>query len=68
MGHKWMWSPRWDGFPPEEFWVAVDPLLSDVRGKMAGDVLASNEIYGKLSTKWAAALGLRPGIPVPAGA
>ena len=28
MGHKWMWNPKWDGLPPEEFLVAVDPLFA----------------------------------------
>ena len=31
MGHKWLWSERLGGFPPEEFLTAVDPLLAGVR-------------------------------------
>ena len=34
MGHKWMWNPKWGGLPPEEFLVAVDPLL---RGRARQD-------------------------------
>jgi L-ribulokinase len=68
MGHKWMWNPRWGGLPPEEFLVAVDPLLAGVRDKIAGRYETSDKIAGTLSPKWADALGLRAGIPIPVGA
>jgi L-ribulokinase len=68
MGHKWMWNPRWDGLPPEEFLVAVDPLLKGVRAKMGGAYLTSDHLAGHLSAEWAEKLGLRAGIPVPVGA
>src|SRR5271157_736596 len=68
MGHKWMWNPKWDGLPPEEFLAAVDPLLAGVRAKMGGEYLTSDKIAGHLSEKWAAELGLRAGIPIPVGA
>jgi L-ribulokinase len=68
MGHKWMWNPRWGGFPPEEFFVAVDPLLGGLREKIGGEFLTSDRIYGKLNEEWAFELGLKPGIPIPVGA
>jgi len=68
MGHKWMWNPKWDGLPPESFLVAVDPLFAGVRAKMGGEYLTSDHLAGHLSAKWAAELGLRPGIPIPVGA
>ena len=68
MGHKWLWNPRWGGFPSEEFLVAVDPLLAGVREKLAGEFLTSNHIAGHLSAQWAQELGLRAGIPIPVGA
>jgi L-ribulokinase len=68
MGHKWLWNPRWGGFPPEEFLVSVDPLLAGVRAKLGGEYLTSNHIAGHLSPKWAAELGLHAGIPIPVGA
>jgi L-ribulokinase len=68
MGHKWMWNPKWGGLPPEEFLVAVDPLLAGVRAKMGGEYLTSDRIAGHLSAKWASELGLRAGIPIPVGA
>jgi L-ribulokinase len=68
MGHKWMWNPKWGGLPPEEFLVAVDPLLKGVREKMGGEYLTSDHLAGHLSAKWAEALGLKAGIPIPVGA
>ena len=75
MGHKWMWNPKWGGLPPEEFLVAVDPLLAGVdpllrglREKISGEFLTSDHIYGKLNERWASGMGLKPGIPIPVGA
>jgi len=68
MGHKWMWNPKWGGLPPEEFLVAVDPLLKGVRAKLGGEYLTSDHLAGHLSEKWAAELGLKAGIPIPVGA
>jgi L-ribulokinase len=68
MGHKWMWNAKWDGLPPESFLTAVDPLFAGVRGKLAGEYLTSGHLAGHLSPKWAEALGLRAGIPIPVGA
>lgn len=68
MGHKWLWNPKWGGFPSEEFLVSVDPLLAGVREKMGGEFLTSDHIAGYLSEEWAAKLGLSAGIPIPVGA
>jgi L-ribulokinase len=68
MGHKWMWNPKWGGLPPEDFLVAVDPLLAGVRAKLGGQYLTSDHLGGHLSAKWAEALGLCAGIPIPVGA
>lgn len=68
MGHKWMWNPKWDGYPSQAFLSSVDPLLDGVREKMAGEVLTSDHLSGHLAPEWAAKLGLRAGIPIPVGA
>jgi L-ribulokinase len=68
MGHKWMWNPKWDGLPSEEFLVSVDPLLRGMRAKLAGKYATADHIAGGLSEEWAERLGLRPGIPIPVGA
>jgi len=68
MGHKWMWNRSLGGLPPEDFLVAVDPLLKGVREKLVGRYETSDQIAGSLHPDWAKKLGLLPGIPIPIGA
>ena len=68
MGHKWLWNPKWGGFPPQSFLSKLDPLLDGIREKLSGDTLTSDHLAGHLSPEWAEKLGLRPGIPIPVGA
>jgi L-ribulokinase len=68
MGHKWMWNQSLGGLPPEDFLVAVDPLLEGVREKLGGRYQSSDKIAGSLDGGWAKKLHLRPGIPIPVGA
>ena len=68
MGHKWMWNAKLGGLPPEDFLVAVDPLLKGVRDKLKGRYATSDKLAGHLTPDWAAKLGLRAGIPIPVGA
>lgn len=49
LGHKWMWNPRWGGFPPQEFFSAVDPLLDGIRDKLQGPVETSDHLAGHLN-------------------
>jgi L-ribulokinase len=68
MGHKWMWNPKWGGLPPQSFLSKVDPLFDGIRDKIGGEYLTSDSVAGTLSEKWAAEMGLKPGIPIPVGA
>jgi L-ribulokinase len=68
MGHKWLWSDRFGGFPSEEFLTSVDPLLAGVRAKLGGEYRTSDHVAGRLAPVWAERLGLRAGIPIPVGA
>jgi L-ribulokinase len=68
MGHKWLWNASLRGLPSEEFLVKVDPLFKGVRAKLAGEVVTSDHLAGRLSADWAEKLGLKPGIPIPVGA
>ncbi len=68
MGHKWLWNPKWSGYPPQEFLSELDPLFAGIREKMAGEVLTSDHVAGHLAPEWAETLGLSAGIPIPVGA
>lgn len=67
MGHKWMWSPRWGGLPPQDFLSSVDPLLDGINARLGGRFGTSDQVAGRMSADWAARLGLRAGIPMPFG-
>lgn len=67
-GHKWLWNRAWGGFPSNDFFRAVDPLLDGIAEKLTGHYETSDKIAGQLSAHWAGELGLRAGIPVPVGA
>lgn len=68
MGHKWLWNPKWDGLPPQEFLSKVDPLFDGIREKLSGEYATSDKLAGDLAPQWAQAMGLRAGIPIPVGA
>ena len=67
-GHKAMWHPEWNGLPPEEFLVKLDPLLSGLRERLYTDTYTSDVPAGSLSSEWAERLHLPEGIVVGAGA
>jgi L-ribulokinase len=67
-GHKWLWNRSLGGFPSNDFFRAVDPLLSGIAEKLAGRFATSDQLAGELCPHWAEKLGLRPGIPIPVGA
>jgi L-ribulokinase len=68
MGHKWMWNPRWGGLPSQEFLSKLDPLFEGIRVKLEGKYSTSDDVAGYLSERWADAMGLQAGIPIPVGA
>jgi len=68
MGHKWMWNPKWNGLPSQEFLSKVDPLLDGIREKLSGEYHTSDTLAGHLAPSWAEKMGLRAGIPIPVGA
>lgn len=67
-GHKAMWHPEWNGLPPEEFLVKIDPLLKGLRARLFKDTYTSDEKFGDLTAEWATRLGLQPGVAVAVGA
>ena len=67
-GHKAMWHPDWEGLPPEDFLVTIDPLLKGLRARLFKDTQTSDQSAGGLTPEWAKRLGLQPGIAVAVGA
>ena len=67
-GHKAMWLKEWGGLPPEEFLVAIEPLLKGFRGHLFEDTYTSDTKIGNLTAEWAERLGLTTEVAVGVGA
>lgn len=63
-GHKLMWHKSWDGYPPNAFFVSIDPLLNGLRDRLPADTFTSDQVCGYLTTEWAKKLGLPESTPV----
>ncbi|MEZ0327786.1 MAG: ribulokinase [Fimbriimonas sp.] len=66
-GHKAMYNEGWGGYPSTEFLTALDPRLAELRGTL-NNVVASDQLAGRLSAEVAQRSGLREGTPVAVGA
>ncbi|HEY0893457.1 MAG TPA: ribulokinase, partial [Cellvibrio sp.] len=63
-GHKLMWHESWGGYPPNDFFVGIDPLLNGLRDRLPAETFTSDQVCGGLSAKWADKLGLPINTPV----
>jgi L-ribulokinase len=62
-GYKGFWSAE-RGFPPREFFRALDARFEDMAEKLAGDIVPPGRAVGGLTEAAARRLGLRAGTPV----
>jgi len=67
-GHKAMWHAQWKGLPPDEFFTAVDPVLSGLSEKLYNETFTSDTKAGNLSKEWAEKFGLNKDVIVAVGA
>lgn len=67
-GHKAMWHKDFNGLPPEEFLVRVDPLLSGLRDRLFTETYTCDVSAGVISEEWSRRLGLPSGVRIGAGA
>ncbi len=67
-GHKAMWHESWAGLPPNDFFVALDPLLDGLVDRMYQHTYTSDKPAGTLSQEWADRLGLSSDVVVGVGA
>jgi L-ribulokinase len=63
-GHKVMWHASWGGYPPNEFFTGIDPLLDGLRDRLPADTYTAAETVGQLTAEWADKLSLPVGVPV----
>ncbi len=67
-GHKSLWSPEYDGLPPDDFFSAWDPLLKGFTGKLFTETYTSDKAAGTISPEWAKKLGLPEAVVIGIGA
>ncbi|MEM9888523.1 MAG: ribulokinase [Bacteroidota bacterium] len=67
-GHKALWHPDWGGLPPNDFFVALNPLLDGLVDRLYSETYTSDVSAGTLSAVWADRLGLSTTVVVSVGA
>ena len=67
-GHKAMWHTDWDGLPPEDFLVGIEPKLKGFRERLFTDTETADKPVGHLCKEWAEKLGLSQNVVVAGGA
>ncbi len=67
-GHKALWAKEFDGFPPNDFFSSLDPLLDGHADKLSKETYTSDKAAGKLSKEWAGRLGLSTDVLIGVGA
>ena len=67
-GHKAMWHASWNGLPPDEFLVKLDPLLAGLRERLFDETYTGDIKVGNLTMEWAQKLGLSENVSVGVGA
>ncbi|MGY5850115.1 ribulokinase [Salegentibacter sp. F14] len=67
-GHKALWAEEFGGYPPEEFFSGLDPVLEGFRTQLPDRTFTSDKAAGTISTQWAKKLGLSTEVMVGIGA
>jgi L-ribulokinase len=67
-GHKALWSEEWGGFPPDEFFSSLDPLLTGFASSLPAQTFTADQQARVISEEWAANLGLNKNVVIGIGA
>src|SRR5690606_10984447 len=67
-GHKSLWTEEFDGFPPNDCFATLDPLLDGFTAKLPAQTFTAADPAGKLSEEWAEKLGLTTDVTIGIGA
>ncbi|MGN6297914.1 MAG: ribulokinase [Ginsengibacter sp.] len=67
-GHKALWAEAFGGFPPNEFFTAVDPLLENFTSRLFTKTYTADQPVGTLTKEWTERLGLPQNVIVGVGA
>jgi L-ribulokinase len=67
-GHKALWAEAFNGLPADDFFTAIDPLLSGFTQKLFSETYTSDKAAGTISKEWAVRLGLPEDVVIGVGA
>lgn len=67
-GHKALFAKEFGGFPPNDFFKSLDPLLDGFTARLFNKAYTASESAGTLSKEWAERLGLPSDAVVGIGA
>ena len=67
-GHKGLWSEDFGGFPPDDFFATLDPILKGFTSKLPSTSFTADVSAGNLCAEWADKLGLHTGVIIGVGA
>lgn len=67
-GHKALWAEEYGGFPPNEFFNSIDPLLNNFTSALFTQTFTADQKAGYLSPEWAERLGLSTNVIIGVGA
>lgn len=67
-GHKALWSESFDGYPPNDYFAAIDPLLDGFTVKLHQNIYSTDSIAGKIAPEWSDKLGLPLDVTIGIGA
>lgn len=67
-GHKALWSESFDGYPPNDYFAAIHPLLDGFTEKLHQNIYSTDSIAGKIAPEWSEKLGLPLDVTIGIGA
>lgn len=67
-GHKALWARAFGGFPPNDFFASLDPLLDGFTHKLFTNTYTADKPAGIISKQWATKLGLPENVMIGVGA
>lgn len=67
-GHKALWSKSFDGYPPNDYFAAIDPLLDGFTEKLHQNIYSTDNVAGKIAPEWSEKLGLPLDVTIGIGA